>query len=91
MDPYLEQDVISHDFHKRFLPAVAAQISAQVLPRTVVLIDESVYLQDVKPKHDRTIGRPDLTVADGSEIRNSPGVATGIPEAPTHVRVPEVG
>jgi Protein of unknown function (DUF4058) len=33
MDPYLEQDVIWHDFHERFLPAAAAQISAQVLPR----------------------------------------------------------
>jgi hypothetical protein len=33
MDPYLEQDVIWHDFHERFVPAAAAQISAQVLPR----------------------------------------------------------
>jgi hypothetical protein len=47
MDPYLEQEILWHDFHERFLPAAAAQISAQVLPRYIVLIDEHVYLNDV--------------------------------------------
>ncbi len=28
MDPYLEQEIIWHDFHQRFLPAAAAQLSA---------------------------------------------------------------
>jgi Protein of unknown function (DUF4058) len=44
MDPYLEQEVIWHDFHKRFLPAAAAQLSIQALPRYIVLIDEHAYL-----------------------------------------------
>jgi Protein of unknown function (DUF4058) len=90
MDPYLEQEVIWHDFHERFLPAAAAQISAQVLPRYIVLIDESVYLQDVESEQDRPIVRPDLTVARCPELGTSPGGATGILEAPAHVRVPEV-
>ena len=90
MDPYLEQEVIWHDFHERFLPAAAAQISAQVLPRYIVLIDESVYLRDIESEQDRPIGRPDLTVARGPEVGTSPGVGTGILEAPAHVRVPEV-
>jgi hypothetical protein len=46
MDPYLEQDVLWHDLHKRFLPAAAAQISSQVLPRYIVVIDEQVYLDE---------------------------------------------
>jgi hypothetical protein len=53
MDPYLEQEVIWHDFQERFLPAAAAQISAQVLPRYIVLIGESVYLEDVEVEQDR--------------------------------------
>jgi hypothetical protein len=44
MDPYLEQEVIWHDFHERFLPAAAAHLSIQVLPHYIVLIDEHVYL-----------------------------------------------
>ena len=90
MDPYLEQEVIWHDFHERFLPAAAAQISAQVLPRYIVLIDESVYLQDVEMEAGRPGGRPDLTVAGWPASAGSSGVATGILEAPAQVRVPEV-
>jgi hypothetical protein len=90
MDPYLEQEVIWHDFHERFLPAAAAQISAQVLPRYIVLIDENVYLQDVEMEDGRLAGRPDLTVAGQPASAGSSGVATGVLEAPAHVRVPEV-
>src|ERR1700689_1487579 len=50
MDPYLEQEILWHDFHERFLPAAAAQISAQVLPRSIVLIDEHVYLNDAEER-----------------------------------------
>jgi hypothetical protein len=46
MDPYLEQETIWHDFHERFLPAAAAFLAAQVLPRYIVLIDEHIYLHD---------------------------------------------
>jgi hypothetical protein len=46
MDPYLEQEVIWHDFQRRFLPAAAASLAAQVLPRYIVLIDEHIYLHD---------------------------------------------
>jgi hypothetical protein len=43
MDPYLEQDVVWHDFHEKFIPAAAAYLSAQVLPRYIVLIGKNVY------------------------------------------------
>ena len=90
MDPYLEQDVIWHDFHERFLPAAAAQISAQVLPRYIVLIDETVYLQDIETEQNGPVGRPDLLVARGPEKAAFLGADTGVLEAPVHVRVPEV-
>jgi hypothetical protein len=90
MDPYLEQEVIWHDFHERFLPAAAAQISAQVLPRYIVLIDENVYLQDVEMEQERAIGRPDVAVVRGPKQGASPGIEIGVLEAPAHVQVPEV-
>jgi hypothetical protein len=90
MDPYLEQEVIWHDFHERFLPAAAAQISAQVLPRYIVLIDENVYLHDVDIEVGRPTGRPDLTVAGLPEPGASLAVGTRVLEAPAHVRVPEL-
>jgi hypothetical protein len=89
MDPYLEQEVIWHDFPERFLPAAAAQISAQVLPRYIVLIDENVYLQDVEMEQEHPIGRPDISVARGSQRGSALGTDTGLLEAPAQVRVPE--
>ena len=64
MDPYLEQEVIWHDFHERFLPAASAQISAQVLPRYFVLIDESVYLQDVESEEVEPESESFLKICD---------------------------
>ena len=42
MDPYLEQEVLWHDFHVKVIPAAAAYLSAQVLPRYIVLIAASL-------------------------------------------------
>ena len=46
MNPCLEQEVLWHDSHERFLPAAAASHS-QHLPRYIVLIDKNVYLHDL--------------------------------------------
>ncbi|MFO0950186.1 MAG: DUF4058 family protein [Isosphaeraceae bacterium] len=86
MDPYLEQPGVWHDFHERFLPAAAAQISAQVLPRYFVLIDEHVYLHETEWGETRPLGRPDLTLAGNpGGVRPS---ASGLLEAPAQVVVP---
>ncbi len=53
MDPYLEQEVIWHDFHERFLPAAATHLSLQVLPRYIVLIDEHVDFHEVAMDQER--------------------------------------
>jgi hypothetical protein len=92
MDPYLEQEVIWHDFHERFLPAAAAHLSYQVLPRYIVLIDQHVYLYDAETEVHRPVGRPDLVVAGSGErfAGEARGAALGVLDAPVHVRVPEM-
>ena len=42
MNPYLEQPRVWHDFHERFLPAIADHLAGQADPRYVVKIDEHV-------------------------------------------------
>jgi hypothetical protein len=88
MDPYLEQEVLWHDFHERFLPAAAAYLTAQLLPRYIVLIAENVYLHDLAQDAVKPIGRPDLSVAARSAPADR-GSATGLLEAPAQVLLPE--
>jgi Protein of unknown function (DUF4058) len=90
MDPYLEQEAVWHDFHERFLPAAAAYLAAQVLPRYIVLIDEHVYLHEPNPEPRLTVVRPDLTVARGPGNIDAAGAAAGVIEAPVQVVLPEV-
>ena len=56
MDPYLEQDVVWHDFHEKFIPAAAAYLSAQVLPRYIVLIGENIYSHDRDRQQESFLG-----------------------------------
>jgi hypothetical protein len=72
MDPYLEQEVLWHDFHEKFIPAAAAHLAAQVLPRYIVLIDENVYLHNVATESRSWVGRPDVDVERESflEVRD---------------------
>ncbi len=89
MDPYLEQETIWHDFHERFLPAAAAFLAAQVLPRYIVLIDEHIYLRDQGPETCPPAIRPDLTVTRGPGSGDVASGAVGILEAPAEVVLPE--
>ena len=88
MNPYLEQEVLWHDFREKFLPAAAAYLTAQILPRYIVLIDENVYLHDLPVETPRLIGRPDLSVAH-RPVRGEVASATGLLEAPAQVLLPE--
>lgn len=90
MDPYLEQETIWHDFHERFLPVAAAHLSAQILPRYIVLIDEHVYVNDPGSEDEQLLGRPDLTVARGPRAAAAPAGATELLDAPAHVVVPDL-
>jgi hypothetical protein len=88
MDPYLEQEVVWHDFHEKFIPAAAAYLSTQVLPRYIVLIDENVYLHDLSTDEARLVGRPDLSVAPMAGP-GSHSAAAGVLDAPAQVLIPE--
>ncbi len=94
-DPYLEQEVLWHDFHEKVIPA-AAYLAAQVLPRYIVLTDENVYLHEldieresfleVRDRQNRElVGRDDVGafedgVGPGEEPRSEFGaVMTGSP------------
>src|SRR5208283_3705265 len=88
MNPYLEQDVIWHDFHERFLPAAAAQLTAQLLPRYIVLIDENVYLHDLSSEDTIRAGRLVLS-ASVWRVRCEQAAGTGLLEAAAQALLPE--
>jgi hypothetical protein len=89
MNPYLEQDDAWHDFHERFLPAVAERIASQVDPRYIVKIDEHVYIHELAAEQRRFLGRADLTVGRRSPAAESP-VSNAVLEAPLERYLPAV-
>jgi Protein of unknown function (DUF4058) len=89
MNPYLEQDDAWHDFHKRFLPAAAEVIGAQVQPDYIVKIDEHVYVHELPHEPRRLLGRADLAVAPAHNL-GEPQPAVGLLDAPSRVRLPAV-
>lgn len=90
MNPYLEQEVVWHDFHERFLPAAATSLVPQIRPKYIVLIDENIYLHDIPKAERRPLGRPDLSVSRGAGPATAMrAAALGVLEAPAHVLLPE--
>jgi hypothetical protein len=47
MNPYIERASVWHDFHESFLPQVREALTAQVVPRYFVRIDEHMYIHAV--------------------------------------------
>ncbi|HSU66127.1 MAG TPA: DUF4058 family protein [Tepidisphaeraceae bacterium] len=66
MNPYLEQEDIWHDFHERFIPAVAEMLLPQVRPKYIVRLDQQAYVHELPAEERRLIGRPDVYLARGS-------------------------
>ncbi len=93
MDPYLEQEDAWHDFHERFIPAVATMLGLQLRPRYIVKIDEHIYVHELVAESRRWVGRADVSLGRRSqESVDEPalGMVTGILEAPATVRLPAV-
>ncbi|MEW4570238.1 DUF4058 family protein [Tautonia sp. JC769] len=91
MNPFLEQEDAWHDFHERFLPAVAEELGAQLVPDYIVKIDEHIYVHDLPGEPRRFAGRADISVGLG----NGPGAGglrkgVGVIEAPLTLALPEV-
>jgi hypothetical protein len=92
MNPYLEQDDVWHDFHKKIIPAIAERLVAQVRPKYIVKIDEHVYVHEIEPDAAarRFLGRADLSVASAERVSPSTGgrAASSVAEASVEVRLP---
>ena len=87
MNPYIEQDDAWHDFHEKFLPAVAERLVPQVRPNYIVKLDEHVYVHELPPEPRRLLGRADLAVGRApSQGADLP--AADVLVAPAQVRIP---
>src|SRR5262245_18566106 len=70
MNPYLEQEEVWHDFHKRFVPRAATLLGGQLLPRYIVKLDEHIYVHELAAESRRWIGRVDHERQSFVEIRD---------------------
>ena len=87
MNPYLEQEVVWHDFHDSFLPQIRDALNAQVGDQYIIKIDEHIYIHDLSAEQRAFLGRGDITVA-GLAPRNHSSAGVGVIEAPTQVELP---
>jgi hypothetical protein len=53
MNPYLEQEAVWHDFHKRFIPSAASILGGQLRPRYIVKIVEDIHVNELAVDHER--------------------------------------
>lgn len=84
MNPYIEHQLVWHDFHERFIPSTAEMLGQQVLPRYFVKIDEHVYLREAPEDTRHFIGRADAAVVDAG-LERSPATAVATAAAPAEV------
>ncbi|MFO0797468.1 MAG: DUF4058 family protein [Gemmataceae bacterium] len=62
MNPYLEQPGVWHDFHNSFLVTMRELLTAQLVPRYIVKVEEHVYIHDLEEGRI-ALGQPDVSVA----------------------------
>lgn len=89
MNPYLEQPRVWHDFHERFLPAIADHLAGQADPRYVVKIDEHVFIHEIDGGGSALLGRADVSVARQGK-RSGRDASLAVLEAPCEVLLPDV-
>jgi hypothetical protein len=90
MNPYVERASVWHDFHESFMPLVREILTAQVLPRYFVRIDEHMYIHERSAEERRFLGRGDLLVPALSPPGASTVTARPVLTAPAEVGVPAV-
>jgi hypothetical protein len=89
MNPYIERASVWHDFHENFLPRVQEILTAQVVPRYFVRIDEHRYIHALPSEERRFIGRGDIMVPAVTERSTAVVAASPVLEAPAEVGLPE--
>lgn len=88
MNPYIERPDVWNDFHDTFIPALREVLSAQVLPRYYVRIEENLYIHEPSEDERFKLGKPDLSVHAGEPGEYASGAAAIA--APTYVGMPVV-
>jgi hypothetical protein len=88
MNPYIERASVWHDFHESFIPVVRDIITAQVLPRYFVRIDEQMYIHELLGGDRRFVGRGDILVPALTDTSAGTVTALGHMVAPAEVGVP---
>jgi hypothetical protein len=86
MNPYIERELVWHDFHESFMPFAREVLSAQVRPRYFVRIDEHIYIHESEEVTRRLVGRGDVLLTEGVPQPGTSGVQ--LLEAPAHVQQP---
>ena len=87
MDPYLESDDAWHDFHVRFVPAVAAVLMADLPEPYIVKADQDVFIRELSADERRLVGRPDSFVVRGNAPADA-SAATATATRPAAASVP---
>ncbi len=87
MNPYLESTAVWHDFHERFIPALAEWLGPQLFPKYLVKIDENMYVHDVSRRE--IAGRPDIGIVHDSGPSGVRGAAAVL-EPPVLVRLAKI-
>jgi hypothetical protein len=90
MNPYVERASVWHDFHESFMPLVREILTAQVLPRYFVRIDEQMYIHEFSAGERRFLGRGDVLVPALTPPATTNVAVPPILEAPAHVGVPAI-
>jgi hypothetical protein len=89
MNPYLEHESVWHDFHERYIPAIAEEIGAQVDPRYIVRIDEHVYVREAPDDPRRLVGRSDVLLSRPPTAQDA-AAGAALLEPPVEVQLPAV-
>jgi hypothetical protein len=89
MNPYIERASVWHDFHENFLPRVQEMLTAQVVPRYFVRIDEHMYIHEVPSGERRLIGRGDIMIPARTEHGVTAIAAHPVVDAPAEVGLPD--
>src|ERR1700722_17684206 len=90
MNPYIERASVWHNFHESFMPLVREILTAQVLPRYFVRIDEQRYIHERSGEERRFPGRGDLLIPALAPPSTAAVAEGSVLEAPAEVRLPAV-
>jgi hypothetical protein len=90
MNPYIERASMWHDFHESFMPVVREILTAQVVPRYFIRINEQMYIHELSGEQRRFLGRSQLLVPALTPPGAGAGTSSAAVEAPAEVGVPVV-